>query len=254
MAQMAMGDTVGENVETALRCMERAKAAGADLIFFPEVQFSPFFPRYSGRDASRWRMTVDSPAVLALREQCRRLELWASPNLYLLEGEVCYDASLLIDHRGEIVGTSKMVHIAQARNFYEQEYYAPSQEGFRVWDTPFGRIGIVICFDRHVPESIRSCARQGAELVLVPTANLTEEPMELFAWEIQVQAFQNTVFVAMCNRVGSEGAVTFAGESLVAAPEGTLLLRADGAERLLTADIPLERVQAVREQRPWLAF
>ena len=71
----------------------------------------------------------------------------------------------MINDQGNLMGISKMVHIAQARDFYEQDYYTPSDEGFRIYKTPFGNIGIVICFDRHLPESIRSCAMQGAELV-----------------------------------------------------------------------------------------
>ena len=61
-----------------------------------------------------------------------------------------------------MIGMSKMVHIYQAENFYECDYYTPSGDGFQVFDTPFGRIGIVICFDRHIPTSIRSCARTDA--------------------------------------------------------------------------------------------
>ena len=86
----------------------------------------------------------------------------------------------------------------------ECDYYTPSEEGFQVFTTEFGKIGIVICFDRHLPESIRSCAAQGADLVIVPTANTKAEPLEMFEWEMRVQAYQNQTFVAMCNRVGKE--------------------------------------------------
>ena len=68
----------------------------------------------------------------------------------------------------------------------------------------------------------------GAELVLIPTANLTTEPLDLFEWEIRVQAYQNNVFIAMCNRVGREGDVTFAGQSLVVDSEGQTLFKAGG--------------------------
>ena len=147
-----------------------------------------------------------------------------------------------------------MVHIAQAEHFYEQDYYTPSDDGFRVYDTPFGTIGIVICFDRHLPDGIRSCAAQGAELVLIPTANIAGEPLELFQWEVRVQAFQNTVFAAMCNRVGPEGEVTFVGQSLVAGPDGSLRLLAGESEELLVTEIPLEEARQARRNRPWLTL
>ena len=147
-------------------------------------------------------MSADGPEITAIRDACRKFRIYASPNVYLKQGEKRYDASLMIGSGGEILGVSKMVHIAQAKFFYEQDYYTPSDDGFKVYDTPFGKIGIVICFDRHLPDGIRSCAKQGAELVIIPTANILGEPLELFAWEVRVQSFQNTVFTAMCNRVG----------------------------------------------------
>ena len=123
-----------------------------------------------------------------------------------------------------------------------------------MYDTPFGKIGIVICFDRHLPDGIRSCAAQGAELVIIPTANITEEDLELFSWEVRVQAFQNTVFVAMCNRTGAEGNLIFAGQSLLAGPNGELLFHAGDEEKLLLADVPLDIAMQAREARPWLAL
>lgn len=252
MAQMAMCADVKENLEKSLGFMEQAKASGADLIFFPEVQLSPFFPQYEKRDASPWLLRPDSEEIAAIQAMCRKLDLFASPNVYLEQDGKRYDASLMIDNHGTILGISKMVHIAQAHCFYEQDYYIPSGEGFKVYETPFGKIGIVICFDRHLPDGIRSCAQQGAELILIPTANILGEPLELFAWEIRVQAFQNTVFAAMCNRVGQEDAVTFAGQSLLAAPDGELSFLAGDREELLILEVPIETVEKVRAARPWL--
>ena len=166
MAQMGMTESVADNLAKTLERMEQAARAGADLIFFPEVQLTPFFPQYAGRDAGKWLMDPDGPELTAIRSACRRLHLWASPNVYLGLNGARYDASVMIDASGEVRGISKMVHIAQAEHFYEQDYYTPSDDGFRVYDTPFGTIGIVICFDRHLPDGIRSCATQGAELVL----------------------------------------------------------------------------------------
>jgi predicted amidohydrolase len=249
---MAMSGSRAENLRTSLLLMEEAKAQGAELIFFPELQLSPFFPQYEKRDPTPWLLTLDAPEIAALQAQCRRLELYASPNFYLEEGGKCYDASLMIDSSGSLLGVSKMVHITQAPYFYEQDYYTPSSDGFRVYQTPFGKVGIVICFDRHLPDGIRSCAQQGAELVLIPTANIIGEPLELFDWEVQVQAFQNTVFVAMCNRVGQEDAMTFAGGSLLAAPDGTLCHKVGEGQALVLVDVPLAQVAQQRQARPWL--
>lgn len=254
MAQMRMSANREENLQSALGFMEQAKAEGADLIFFPELQLSPFFPQYEKRDAAPWLLDMDAPEILALREKCRELKLFASPNVYLVQDGKKYDASLMIDGEGELLGISKMVHIAQAKYFYEQDYYTPSPEGFKIYETPFGKIGIVICFDRHLPDGIRSCASQGADLVIIPTANIVGEPLELFAWEVQVQSFQNTVFTAMCNRVGPEGEIVFAGESLLAGPDGELLFKAGDREELIVLDVPLEAAARERAVRPWLSL
>ena len=146
-----------------------------------------------------------------------------------------------------------MVHIAQAKQFYEQDYYTPSDDGFKVFDTPHGKVGIVICYDRHLPESIRTCALMGAQLIIIPTANTKTEPMELFEWEIRVQAMQNQVFVAMCNRVGMEGEMSFSGESLVVAPDGSLICKADDKEQILSCEIDLSEATRLREKVPYIA-
>ena len=80
----------------------------------------------------------------------------AAPNFYLREDGGRFDATQLIGSDGALIGRQKMVHIAQARQFYEQDCYTPSDDGFQVFDTPHGRIGVVVRFDRHYPESIRS--------------------------------------------------------------------------------------------------
>lgn len=114
-------------------------------------------------------------------------------------------------------------------------------------------MGIVICFDRHLPESIRTCAVLGAQLVIIPTANTSAEPMEMFEWEVRVQAMQNGLFAAMCNRVGREGDMDFCGQSLLVSPDGDVLLRAGGEEGLLTAEIDLRQADEARARRPYLS-
>ena len=165
-----------------------------------------------------------------------------------------YDISLLIDDQGEIIGRQKMVHVAQCEMFYEQSYYTPSEEGFMVFDTKLGKIGIVVCFDRHYPESIRTEVLRGAELIIVPTANTKSEPSDMFQWEIKVQAFQNSVNVAMCNRVGVEGNMEFSGESPVAGFDGETIEIAGDQEELMLADVNLSGATVKRHERPYTSL
>lgn len=254
LAQMKMSKCILENYENALKLIRAAAEDGAKLICFPEIQLSPFFPQYAGRDASSWVIPADSPMIYGICAACEKAGIYAAPNFYVEEAGRRYDMSLLIDDRGTILGRQKMVHIAQADCFFEQDYYTPSEEGFQVFDTPIGKIGIVVCFDRHYPESVRTEALKGAELILIPTANTKDEPSELFQWEVRIQAFQNSVNIAMCNRVGLEGGMDFSGESMVADYNGDTLALADDREQLLYAEVDLPAAGQARARKPYTSL
>ena len=254
LCQMRMSEDAEQNGQKALEQIAQAAKEGAKMIIFPEVQLSPFFPQYEGRDASGYVVTWDSPVIQRFCKACRESKIYASPNFYIEKDGRRYDMSLLIDDAGMLLGEQKMVHIAQAACFYEQDYYTPSEEGFKVFETPIGKIGIVVCFDRHYPESIRTEALRGAELILVPTANTKDEPSALLQWEIKIQAFQNSVNVAMCNRVGSEGSMDFSGESIVADYNGNTVALAGDNETLLFAEVDLPAASVTRAHKPYTSL
>lgn len=259
MYQMCNAGSMELNIEKSISAIKEASHNHADLILFPEVQLTEFFPQFQGQDKSAYLVDRNSSAVRAFQDACRKYHIMAVPNLFLKtdragDSTKGFDASLLIGADGMIYGIQKMVHIAQAEQFYEQDYYLPSDDGFKVFDTPFGRIGIVVCFDRHYPESIRTEALKGADLILVPTVNTKKEPMEMFEQEIRVQAFQNSVFIAMCNRVGTEEDMDFAGESLVVSPKGEVMQKADDREQLVYAELPLEKAKMIRQSKPYTSL
>lgn len=258
MAQMSMTNNIDENFDRTLEYVEKAKEA--DLLFFPEIQLTPFFPQYKeeelkeaiGFEKEELSLSIDGIKVNMLRDLCKDFGLWMSPNIYIKEDDKFYDMSLMIDDNGEIIDTSKMVHIHQAENFYEKDYYTPSEEGFIVYNTPFGKIGVVICYDRHFPESIRTCALMGAKLIIIPTANTVAEPMDMFEWELRVAAYQNNVYIAMCNRVGTEGNMEFAGESIIVDSNGNVVFKADNNEQLIIKEIDLDTTDTSRAERPFI--
>ena len=136
-----------------------------------------------------------------------------------------------------------------------------------MFDTAIGRIGVAICYDRHFPEYMRALALRGADLVVVPQAGVVNEwPAGFFEGEMCTAAFQNGYFIALCNRVGADGALTFAGESFVCGPEGAVRAQAPRAEdSVLLTDIDLAdtarshaRRVLLKDRRPdlyreWLA-
>ena len=115
-------------------------------------------------------------------------------------------------------------------------------------------MGIVICFDRHYPESVRTCVVKGADLVVIPTANTKSEPMELFNWEVRIPAFQNSTNVVMCNRVGLEDEMDFAGETIFVGPDGGILSIADDKEQLCICEVDLPAAAKMRETKPYMAL
>lgn len=252
LAQYAMHTGWRGNLKKVIELMKEAAAKSAEVICFPELQLSPFFPRHRRTAVPEYIMDMNHPAVGKLREQCAALKLTAVLNIYLKEKGKLYDASPVISAEGAVLGISKMVHITQIPNFYEQDYYAPSDTGFQVFDSGNLKIGVVICFDRHFPESVRSCALKGAELVVIPTANLKGEPIDLFIAEMRAAALQNTVYIALCNRVGKEDAVTFAGASAVIDPNGKVIAEAGDGEQVLYANVDQALVEKTRRERPWL--
>lgn len=254
LAQMKMTSDMESNYRKSIELIHKAAKKGADLIAFPEIQLTPFFPQYEGRDMSAYALRLDSRYITGICEACKKNRIFAAPNFYVEEDGKKYDMSLLINDGGNIIGKQKMVHVAQCEQFYEQSYYTPSEEGFAVFDTKFGRIGIVVCFDRHYPESIRTEALRGAELIIIPTANTTKEPSELFMWEVKVQAFHSSVNIAMCNRVGAEGGMEFSGESIICDYNGEAVAIAGNSEELLIADVDLPGAEKTRKLKPYTSL
>lgn len=251
MYQMENAGSVQDNLEKSLNAIKKAAEDGMDLILFPEVQLTEFFPQYQGKDVREYEVTIDSEIVKAFCKTCRDYHIMAVPNFYLKENKKAYDASILISRTGEILGIQKMVHVAQAENFYEQDYYTPSDTGFQVFETDMGKIGIVVCFDRHYPESIRTEVLMGADLILIPTVNTIKEPMKMFETELCAQAFQNSVWVAMCNRVGREENMDFSGESLMIDANGETRFKADHTEQLLYVELDLDEAHRIRMSKPY---
>lgn len=254
LAQYALSSDLKSNLAKVLEFMHAASKQGAQLIIFPELCLSPFFPQFPGQDVSKYVLRIDDESIREIQTACRQLSLAACPNVYLQEGPRRFDASLMISADGEIQGVSKMVHIAQVPGFYEQDYYAPSDTGFRVYDIPSGKLGIVVCFDRHYPESTRTCTLRGAQLIIIPTANRMDEPRDLFECEVRTAAMQNGVYLAMCNRVGREGDTVFCGESMVVDCNGELLFKGTDAEGLHVVDIDLRQIEISRRKRPYLSL
>jgi N-carbamoylputrescine amidase len=243
------------NVERGLEALRAAADSGAELVCYPELAFEPFYPqRPAGQDFISLAEPVPGPVTEAFQTEAAGLGVVVVLNLFERDGRRAFDTSPVIDADGRLLGRTRMVHITEYACFHEQGYYTPGDTGAPVYDTKVGRLGVAICYDRHFPEYMRALGVAGAELVIVPQAgSVGEWPEGLYEAEMQVAAFQNGYFTALCNRVGEEECLTFAGESFVCAPNGTVIAKAPaGEETILYTDIDLAKVERSHARRLFL--
>lgn len=256
LIQQHAGPDRAENLARGLAALSEAAAAGADLAVFAELAFEPFHPqRPAPADPAELAEAMDGPTVTALREFARRHQMVVVPNFYELDRDQTYDCSPVIDADGALLGSTRMVHVPDYDCFHERGYYAHGDCGAPVFDTAVGRVGVAICYDRHFPEYTRALALAGAELVLVPQAGAVDEwPEGLYEAEMRVVSFQNGYFTALCNRVGKEEHIHFAGESFVCDPAGCVVARAgQGTDEVLYCDIDLAKSRHSHARRLFLA-
>jgi N-carbamoylputrescine amidase len=255
LIQQPAGREKARNVERGLVALEEAARGGARVACYAELAFEPFHPQVPAEPGfERKAEPVPGPITDAFSAKARELDVVVVLNLYEKDGDRCFDCSPVIDADGTLLGRTRMVHITDYEGFHEQGYYAPGDTDVPVYDTRAGRIGVAICYDRHFPEYMRAIALREAELVFVPQAGAVGEwPEGLYEAEMRVAAFQNGYFIALCNRVGPEERLDFAGESFVCGPDGCIIARAgQGTAEILCADVDLAQVARSHARRLFL--
>lgn len=250
------------NVARGLSNLEAAARGGAALACYAELAFEWFHPQRPASGSVRdLAEPLDGATVRAFQQKARQLGIVTCINLFERDGDRTYDSSPVIDADGTLLGVTRMIHITEYACFHEQGYYTPGDRGAPVYATRAGMVGVAICYDRHFPEYMRALGLDGAALVVVPQAGaIGEWPEGLYEAEMRVAAFQNGYFVALCNRVGREDCLEFAGESFVCAPDGLVMARAgQGTDEILFADVDLGAVERsharelfLRHRRPEL--
>ncbi len=231
------------NLDRALQNMGSAREHGAELAVFPEVALTRFFPHKQGHsEAAGWAEPIPGPTSDRIAARARELHLATVFNMYERDADGrTFDSSPVFEADGRLLGVSRMVHITDYEGFHEKEYYHPGDRGAAVYSTSVGRVGVAICYDRHYPEYMRALGVAGAEVVVIPQAGTVGEwPEGMYEAEVRTAAFQNGYFAALCNRVGAEETLTFAGESFVTDPEGLILARGAALEdEIVVADLDL---------------
>ena len=242
------------NLSEAVRWTDEAMAQGAQLAVLPELASSGYvFEGESEADVSAESPTT-GPMVRGLRDVCARHDGYVVTGINERGGDCRYNSAVVIGPNG-LLATYRKLHL-----FYnEKSWFEPGAQ-LTLVDLPFGRLGMIICFDLWFPEPARALAVAGAEIIAVPTNWVAS--FKRTVWDdrgycqgdyvAMATAAQNGVVMACADRVGVERAVTFIGASIIVGADGWPVSgpASKDQEELLIADVDLDSVEQARRRTP----
>jgi N-carbamoylputrescine amidase len=256
-----------ENVEKTVWKIREAAAQGAQIVCLQELFRSQYFCREENAELFALAESIPGPSTDTLGKVARELKVVIVASLFERRAAGLYhNTAAVLGPDGEIAGLYRKMHIPDDPLYFEKYYFTPGDLGFGNIETPYGRLGVLVCWDQWYPEGARIAALSGADLLVYPTA-IGWHPSEkaqygaaqLDAWlTIQrAHAIANGVFVAAVNRVGYEGppehGLEFWGSSFVADPFGQVIAQASGdREEILIAECDPRRMEEVRRNWPFL--
>jgi len=258
LLQMRMQEDQGENLQTGVGMIERAAAGGANVVCLPELFTTKYFAQYESTGGVPREILDSIPGrgseVLSSAARENGVVVIGG-SIFEAAGHKLFNTSMVFDQKGSMLGIYRKAHIPQDQFYFEQEYFAPGDTGFKVFETEFGRLSVMICYDQWFPEAARASALLGAEMVFYPTAIGTVDGVRQTegnwhrAWEnvMRGHAIANGMVVAGVNRVGREDRMSFWGGSFVADAFGKTLRRAGRAETVLLVDVDLDHGREVRD-------
>ncbi len=267
LVQMACTRDPDENLAQAIAGIEQAAELGAQIICLQELFRSQYFCQTEDHAHFALAESVPGPSSERLGQVAEKHGVVVVASLFEKRTAGLYhNTAAVLDADGSFLGKYRKMHIPDDPQYYEKFYFTPGDLGFRAWDTRFGRIGVLICWDQWYPEAARLTAMHGAQILFYPTAIGWLPPereehgeQQQNAWETiqRSHAIANGVYVCAVNRVGHEGApppdgIDFWGGSFVADPGGRVLVRGGTGEEVLTADVDLAKVHESRTHWPFL--
>ena len=263
--QMKCSADRAENIEKAVEMAEKAATSGANVILLPELFERPYFcqeRRYEYYDYAE--KTDENAAVKRFCEIAKKLGAVIPVSFYERAGNCLYNSIAVIDADGSLLGVYRKTHIPDDHYYQEKFYFSPGNTGFKVWDTAFGKIGIGICWDQWFPETARSLAINGAEMLLYPTAIGSEPILDCDSaghWRRTMQGHSaaNVIPVIAANRIGTESvepcaenggqrsSLKFYGSSFITDATGDIIADAGREEEtVISAGFDLDEINAER--------
>ena len=234
------------NLSRARDFVAQAHEAGADILLLPEL----WLHGYDLERAEEWATPLGEGGFAHMANLARESGLHLAGSLLERHdgggsgepGRTVSNTAVLYAPDGALLGSYRKIHLF--RLMQEHRYLAPGDHA-TLCPTPWGPVGLAICYDLRFPELFRTMALAGAVIFLVP-AQWPVRRIEAWLLLARARAVENELIVAACNRVGNDGPVEFTGRSLVVDPWGRALVEGDDQERLLIAQADLREVRKAR--------
>lgn len=233
---------VEKNLLHAVTMIEEAAGKGANIICLPEC-FNTGYAVDRVEEMASLAETLSGKTIGFMGETARRLGCYLiAPMILQIGNGIAENAAVLLGDQGEVLGVYAKNHLSGGEKHYLRRGY-----GYPVFETKYGNIGIIICYDMAHPETARILAEKGAEVIFVPSAwRDMRKFMHGFRTNIVCRAIDNVVFMAGANRCGEIGGVAFGGCSQFVDPEGIILEHGGNAEGVVVSTLDLEKIRRER--------
>jgi N-carbamoylputrescine amidase len=267
LLQMACSPDPAQNLASAESKIREAAARGAQVICLQELFRSQYFCREENAALFDLAEPIPGPTTEALSRAARETgTVIVAPIFERRASGLYHNSAAVIDADGSIAGLYRKMHIPDDPLYYEKFYFTPGDLGFRAFDTRYGRVATLICWDQWYPEGARLASLAGANILFYPTAiGWHPSEKEQFgaaqrdAWQTiqRSHAIANGIWVAAVNRTGYEGppehGLEFWGTSFVSDPFGVVTAQAStDREEILIAECNTSRMEEVRRNWPFL--
>lgn len=265
LVQSSCSNNIENNIEKAIEGIKKAASQGAQIVCLQELFTSLYFCDVENYDNFKIAETIPGPTTDRLGKIAAELNVVIVASLFEKRAKGLYhNTTAIIDADGQYLGKYRKMHIPDDPAYYEKFYFTPGDLGYKVFQTKYAKIGVLICWDQWYPEASRITALLGAEILFYPTAigwaSTQDEDTNIEqynAWQTiqRSHAIANGVHTVSVNRVGYEqdGAMKFWGGSFVSNPFGTILQQASHEnEEVMVVEIETEQSDSYRVHWPFL--
>ncbi|NPA52192.1 MAG: carbon-nitrogen hydrolase [Aquificae bacterium] len=270
LLQMSSSKDIEENEKKAVSLIKKATKKGAKIVCTQELFKTEYFPQVERWSYFRYaeKINENSKSIKKYQKLAKELNVVLILSLFEKRADGIYhNTAVVIDADGRYLGKYRKMHIPDDPHFYEKFYFTPGDLGYKVFDTKYGKIGVLICWDQWFPEAARLTAMKGAKIIFYPTAIgwLPSEKekygkSQYNAWETiqRSHAVANGIYVASVNRVGFEESpdkdegIEFWGKSFISNPYGEIIKQASSKrEEIVLADVDLSVIDEIRTSWPF---